>query len=463
VHRANAYNIRTITNNSCGISQKRGFSVAIRNFCRLGVAMLLAMLPGMLKSQEPSPAQSTNIPAGNTEGTNLYLKIGLDDKVKLAGLKPGEILEGKLTRDVYSQYQQLFPKGSVVRLTVDSLEKSRREPNDHWPWVVNVFTPRHEKYPTFQSAKVVLENGRDVPLKVSFVSIGRDIDVRAEAKRHNSSQLTSGSATGDKDLVSLVSMGLKAMSGAGSTRPSGLEAKLEASLESTESIGRTADDGISGWHKEAATIVAGTQAKVILLAGLRASRSKVGDRFQAQLIEPVKNGSAGVLPEGTILEGKVIKRVPPRMLSRSGSLVLSFTTIETVQGSSEPIEATIAGVEVNDRSRMQLDQEGSLQGDRPGLAWTMLNLAATGGIAKMTDDGLQLVIEMIVSSATDVSTAGTARIVAACASTAFLLTRHGRDVVLPRYTEMEIAFGRAVRAVEGTNSTENERRLESLR
>ena len=103
---------------------------------------------------------------------------------------------------------------------------------------------------------------------------------------------------------------------------------------------------------------------------------------------------------------------------------------------------------------MQLDQEGSLRGDRPGLAWTALNLAATEGIAKVTDDGLQLVIEMIVSSATDVSTAGTARIVAACASTAFLLTRHGRDVVLPRYTEMEIVFDRPIRVVEGKNPTE---------
>ncbi len=73
----------------------------------------------------------------------------------------------------------------------------------------------------------------------------------------------------------------------------------------------------------------------------------------------------------------------------------------------------------------------------------VLNLAATGGIAKLTDDGVQLVIELIVSSATDVSTAGTARIVGACVSGVFLLTRHGRDVVLPKYTEMEIVFDRA--------------------
>ena len=76
----------------------------------------------------------------------------------------------------------------------------------------------------------------------------------------------------------------------------------------------------------------------------------------------------------------------------------------------------------------------------------MPNLAATGGIAKVTDDGLQLVIESIVSTATDVSTAGTARIVAAGMSGIFLLTRHGRDLVLPKYTEMEIVFDRTVKS-----------------
>jgi hypothetical protein len=55
---------------------------------------------------------------------------------------------------------------------------------------------------------------------------------------------------------------------------------------------------------------------------------------------------------------------------------------------------------------------------------------------------LQLVIEALVSSATDVSAAGTGRIVAACISGVFMLTRHGRDIVLPKFTEMEIVFDR---------------------
>ena len=84
------------------------------------------------------------------------------------------------------------------------------------------------------------------------------------------------------------------------------------------------------------------------------------------------------------------------------------------------------------------------EGDRPGAAWTLLNLGVTGGLAKMADDGTQLILEAILSTATDVSTAGTSRIVSACVSGVFMLTRHGRDVVLPKFTEMEITFSRPV-------------------
>jgi len=71
-----------------------------------------------------------------------------------------------------------------------------------------------------------------------------------------------------------------------------------------------------------------------------------------------------------------------------------------------------------------------------------INIGVTSGIAKEADDSIQLIIEAVVSTATDASTAGVGKIVAACASGLFLLTRHGRDVVLPKFTEMNIVLDR---------------------
>lgn len=132
------------------------------------------------------------------------------------------------------------------------------------------------------------------------------------------------------------------------------------------------------------------------------------------------------------------------MLSRSGSVLLSFTAVTSPRGIPEPIAASVMGVELDRRSHTRVDPEGQLQGDRTGKAWIAMNLGVTGGISKEVDDGAQLLIEAIVSSATDVSTAGTARIAGACAAGLFILTRHGRDVVLPKFTGMHIIFDRPV-------------------
>jgi hypothetical protein len=73
-----------------------------------------------------------------------------------------------------------------------------------------------------------------------------------------------------------------------------------------------------------------------------------------------------------------------------------------------------------------------------------INIGVTAGLAKEADDALQLIVEAIVSTATDASTAGVGRIAASCVSGIFMVSRHGRDVMIPRFTEMDIALDRPV-------------------
>jgi hypothetical protein len=125
-------------------------------------------------------------------------------------------------------------------------------------------------------------------------------------------------------------------------------------------------------------------------------------------------------------------------------LLLRFTDLTLPGGIEVPAAASVAAAELDQRSHTKLDPEGKLHGDRPGKAWMLLNAGITAGIAKEADDATQLLVEALISTATDASTAGTAKIVGLCASGVFMLTRHGRDVVLPRFTEMDITFDRPV-------------------
>jgi hypothetical protein len=114
--------------------------------------------------------------------SSVYVKVQLEKTVKVSASKPGDVIEGKLVQDVYSGDRELFVGGSRVRLTVDELERRRRVPNDHWPWAVKVFTPRHENYPTFQSATVSLPDGKELALRVSLISINGETEIRAQGK-----------------------------------------------------------------------------------------------------------------------------------------------------------------------------------------------------------------------------------------------------------------------------------------
>ena len=374
--------------------------------------------------------------AGNS---SLYLKVQLDSPVKVSALGPGQVLEGTLSQDVYSGDRRLFPADSRVRLTVDKLERRRRVPNDRWPWVIKVFTPRHENYPSFHSASLSLAGGAEIPLRVSLISIGPRSEVHP--KPGKSAQPAAQSAV-HAEAASPAPQ--HAQPGKKATGP--IVTLEAAGLTAGELAAATSDATVSpaALPLGPVTLATGTQAKIILLSSISAGKNHAGDLFQARLVQPVRVGSSVVLPEGSLFEGKVVKSTQPRWLSRAGSLHLAFTALTLPGGGGAPLAASVSGAELDQGSRATMDSEGGLRGGRPGKAWMLANIGVTAGIGKVADDGAQLLIEALVSTATDASTAGVARIVSASASGLFMVTRRGRDVILPRFTEMEITFDRPV-------------------
>ena len=388
-------------------------------------------------------------PGTASAGSSLYVKVQLNSPLKLSKLKPGDVVEGSLARDVYSSDRELFPAGSRVRMAVDHLEKRRRAPDDHWPWVVKAFTPRHENYPVFKTASVFLASGESA-LQVSLISVSRKREVHAQAKKKKA-----GQPTDETGIVEVSKSG-------GLYGPAKLAAPmmvLEASVVEGVRPPSSRGDGTSPSGPDLSgleTLPAGTACKIILLGDVSASKSNPGDLVEARLIEPVFVNSRVVLPAGTLIEGKVAKKTPPRWGSRAGSLALTFTGLTLPGGNLMPIAASLAGAELDRRSHTKIDSEGQLRGERPGKAWMAINIGVTAGLAKEVDDTTQVIIEAIVSSATDASTAGTARIVSSCISGIFMVSRHGRDVVLPRFTEMDISLDRPLsvtRSVESAAST----------
>jgi hypothetical protein len=411
---------------------------------RAGAGLLAgAALVGSVvcSAQEPS----TGSPDPTSANSSLYVKVQLDKTVKLAKLKPGDTVEGKLARNVYFADRELFPAGSRVKLAVDHLESRRRTPDDHWPWVVKVFTPRHEPYPIFKTATISGAEGES-SLRVSLISISRKREVNAQAKKKKS-----GQQNADEGSVEVSKSGGVYGSGKLATPMMVLEA-FSVEAGKVGSAGATSSEAeVESELSVLETLPAGTACKILLLGNVSASKSKAGEAIQARLIEPVLVNSRVVLPAGSLFQGRVVKQTPPRWGSRAGSLYLTFTGVTLPGGNLIPIAASLAGAELDRGSHTRIDAEGRLRGERPGKAWMAINIGVTAGLSKEVDDATQLIVEALVSSATDASTAGTARIVSSCISGIYMVSRHGRDVVLPRFTEMNISLDRPLSLTRSAN------------
>ena len=363
----------------------------------------------------------------------------MEGRTQLKKVAPGTTLEGMLARSVYWRDTEVFPKGSTVRLVADQIESRKKAyAVDDRPFVIHLFAPRHDVVARFRSVNVLLPGGAEVPLRATFLALSQRAELRAETAKPAAKW---GKAADDPAGHILKSKQQKTappwvltlqVEPEGTTFPALAEARA----------GKEA--GAPAACPEPCTIAQGTRMPLVLLEGLSASKDHQGQSFQAVLLEPVLVGSTIAIPQGSILQGVLAKRVPPRRLYRPGSLNLLFTHLALPNGAATAIAASPVAAEVDRGTHMTMDSEGRIHAQSPGTARFLLDFGVTGGISKVSDDTTQLIIEAISSTATDASTAGVAKIAAICATAIFLLTRHGRDVILPPYTEMDVSLSRAV-------------------
>lgn len=374
----------------------------------------------------PSLGQGSS--ASDANAIPVFAKVQLDNSLKLSKLKPGDPVEGHLSSNVYSLDRELYTAGSAVHLTVDHVERKRKTPGARWPGIARLFMPRHENVPIFRQAVISMPDGTASRLEASMVSSSRMKEIWSPAAKSASASPSPTAHDGTRQSQ---------------TAPKSVDAPvlyLEAHLDADQAAHYS--EAVQAPIATSGTVPAGTVCRVLLLNGLSGAKSHAGDPIQARLLEPVLVDSRVLLPAGSLFEGRVLKSIPPRIPARAGSLTIAFESVTLPQRGRVEVSASVSQVEVTSTSPTKLDREGRLRGSRPGAIWFVVNGGVSAGLAKVTDDTLQLIIESVVSTATDASTAGTARIAAAAVSGVFMLTRKGQDVVLPGHTEMSISLNR---------------------
>jgi hypothetical protein len=397
---------------------------------------------GAMQQGHQDPASEARvIPEGTT------LRLNLPDAVRISRLKPGMEVQATLARPLFAGNQLAIPSGARMQFVVDSITKAKTKESNK-DKLLNAldraFNPLDHGHPT----EYVLEVGDAVlfageteplPLRVSFLRLGKSAQIRGGSPRHPTEPLP-GSADGPRTgTVPDVDSNTPARSRAASKRSSQvLLLRLERELivspgsastpeRQTEHISRETEPGRTG--------------RAYLLTSLSAAKNHQGDIFQARLSEPLSFGIF-FYPAGTLVEGHVTRQVPPRWLSRPGLLALKVDRIIPADGDPLGVSGSLEGADADASSRFVMDEEGTMRGRKPGIGKALVDIGMGYAFGKIADDLSEAPIRAIAAGMGDASVATAARYVGFGTASVFLITRHGRDVKLAKYSEIEIYFAR---------------------
>jgi hypothetical protein len=399
--------------------------------------LLLSCAPLAAQTTAPpaSRQQTCSVPAGD------ILRVMLAGPMNVAKLEPGTRLEGELMRPIYVADREAIPAGTRVEVIVEKVEKEKLngKKQNFFERMGSLSNPQR-KYDyriDFRSASFTPPNGAPIPIQVSYVQAGEVVRLHTKGEELQVGGDTAKELAGALPGVNRVESVKRGHKQWEQYRHPVLAVQLDQPVEVPAPAAALAPQAA---HVAASagpvTLPPGTHARLLLLSDLSASASHQGDAFQARLLEPVrtKDGQV-VLPEGSVFDGHIAKLVRPRRLSRAGSLHLAFDKISLNEGAeqkvvSDKLAASLAATEMDNQSKVKMDEEGTLHG------------ANRTKRQFMEDLGLGLGMQQVVDEAVEMAMRAVAPYAGAITGAAFLFGRKGKDVDLPKYTEMEVVLSR---------------------
>ena len=357
-----------------------------------------------------------------SQGT--LLQVELAQRTNWKRLATNSVLEGRLMLPVFAGSEVAIPAGTKVRLEIESVKKVGSH-SGAWKKagtaVVRAFNPLEKERPAEYAIRLS---------KTQIEATRGSLVVAATALRAGHAVMIEPKIRKGGEVQSL--------------QPA--DANASKSKKGRQSVILRLDEGLllpapAALTPAAADRASTRKAHAFLLTQLSASHSRKDDAFQARLAEPVRIGDK-LFEEGSLVDGRVSQSARPRMLSRAGSLHLRIDRITSPQGASIAIAGTLGGVEGGSGMKYAIDDEGGLHGLKPGFTNAVVDLSIAYALGKVADDIAETPIRAVGAAMSDAAIANAARYFGRGASAVFLVTRHGRDVYLPRYSAIEIDFGR---------------------
>jgi len=189
----------------------------------------------------------------------------------------------------------------------------------------------------------------------------------------------------------------------------------------------------------------------LLMADLTSASAKPGDPVEALVVEPVLDRDRQVVvPQGSVLVGKVSEAKTARSLGRNGKLRFNFQQVRFPEGAANrQVQGSLAGATAGSQDGLSLDAEGTITPRNQSsviapLLLTMLagraldedgNITAQTGVAS---NGFGLVGRVVGLAAGNRNLAAGIGYYAAALSVYENFLRRGRDVKFQKNTRIQI-------------------------
>jgi hypothetical protein len=392
-------------------------------------------------------------------GTSLQVEI-----LRHYPMKAGEAIEGRLVYPLYANGKLVVPQNTVVDGTVASLE-----PDSKTRWHGRLrgdFTPFHTAKVEFHQLELpggpmrIATNGAMTGATVLRLSapgatpkrslLGREW-LQAKTTLHD--RIAFFTAPGKRDRA------LQILYHQLPYHPERIDAHTAWSFELAAPLTFSDQQTVALPASAKTSSVVGRpetwSVHAVLRDGVTSATAKPGDPVQALVIEPVfDNNKELVVPQDSMLIGKVTTAKAARSLGRNGKLRFTFQQVRFPPGShvatsDRTVEGALAGATPEGSQALSLDAEGTITPKSQSsviapLFLTILagraldsdgNLTAGTGVAS---NGFGLVGRVVGIAAGNRDLAAGLGYYAAALSFYENFMRKGHDVVFPKDTRIEI-------------------------
>jgi len=402
------------------------------------------------------------------------LRIALDQRTRIR--RTNQAVHGKLVDAIYCFDQSVIPAGSIITGRVTSISPVSRA-RSLLSYLNGNFSPYHAFSLTFDS--VTPPAGKPIHLNTA-VSPGIAEVIHMDASQAKSKQKNAASriaqstkqnaeARAHSTVAQIKSPGrLQRIKKLLLAQLPYRRQYLESGTRFTGSLLDPLDFGQIHRTREQLTAIGSSPAPDSLLhahlvSEVSSATASRGDAVVAVLTEPLFSSEhLLVLPVGSRLTGEVVRAHHARKFHRNGDLRLIFKTLEPPEGVRLAMQGTLRGAEVDRAAGLQLDDEGGARAtdSKKRYLSTALVLGLAGwGVHPEYEHGTVTIADSagkqagagfsgskftgaVISMATrtaPVSIAFAAYGVSASVYSNFL--SRGRDVVLPKDSQLEISLG----------------------